>query len=66
MKKYLIMVASLLLSVMGWADDKPGLVVGITVNQFYPEWLSIYKNDLGAEGFNRIMREGKKSMADYN
>ena len=31
MKKYLIMVASLLLSVMGWADDKPGLVVGITV-----------------------------------
>lgn len=66
MKKYLIMAAILVLSAMGRAENKTKLVVGITLNQFYPEWLSIYKDELGEEGFNRIRREGQSTMADYN
>lgn len=65
MKKYLIIAAILLLSVTGRAESDTRLVVGITLNQFYPEWLSIYKNDLGEGGFNRIMKEGKSTLADY-
>ena len=66
MKKYLMMVVTLLVSLTGWAESETRLVVGITINQFYPEWLSIYKNDLGEEGFKRIMKEGQSTMADYN
>lgn len=65
MKKYLIIAVTLLLSVTGRAESDTRLVVGITLNQFYPEWLSIYKNDLGEGGFNRIMKEGKNTLADY-
>ncbi len=66
MKKYLMMVVTLLVSLTGWAESETRLVVGITINQFYPEWLSIYKNELGEEGFKRIMKEGQSTMADYN
>ena len=31
------------------AENKTKLIVGITVSNFYPEWVTIYKNDL-AEG----------------
>lgn len=60
------MVVSLLSAFFGQAGNETRLVVGITLNQFYPEWLSTYKNDIGEGGFNRILREGKGTMADYN
>lgn len=62
-------VLGLLLLISGMvavAGDKPKLIVGITISQFYPEWLTIYKNELSTGGFKRIMEEGKSSMADYN
>lgn len=48
------------------ADSSPRLVVGITISNFYPEWLSVYKNDLSEGGFQRLMRQGKEVKADYN
>lgn len=66
MKKYLYLLVGLLAVMIVRAENKTRLVVGITLNQFYPEWLSIYKGDFGEGGFNRIMSEGKSSMADYN
>lgn len=62
-------VLGLLLLISGMvavAGDKPKLIIGITISQFYPEWLTIYKNELSTGGFRRIMEEGKSSMADYN
>ncbi len=52
--------------IVAMAGSKPKLVVGITISQFYPEWLTIYENELSEGGFRRIMNEGKSSMADYN
>ncbi|MDE5639434.1 MAG: alkaline phosphatase family protein, partial [Odoribacter sp.] len=66
MKKYLYLLVGLLAVMIVRAENKTRLVVGITLNQFYPEWLSIYKGDFGEGGFNRIMSEGKSLMADYN
>jgi len=48
------------------AENRTKLVVGITVSHFYPEWLSIYRNDLSENGFGRLLREGRRTMADYN
>lgn len=66
MKKYLLSVILLLTLGAGFAENKTKLVVGITINQFYPEWLSIYKSDLGEEGFKRLIKPDKYSMADYD
>lgn len=58
----LVWIHSLLFAV----DTPPRLVVGITISNFYPEWLSVYKNDLSEGGFQRLMRQGKEVKADYN
>lgn len=47
-------------------EDASKLVVGITVSNFYPEWLSVYKNELSEGGFKRLMQQGKEVTADYN
>lgn len=47
------------------ADNKTRLVVGITVSQFYPEWLSVYGDELKEGGLKRLMREGVSPVADY-
>lgn len=66
MKKYFLFVMLWLVAAYGYAEEgKSRLVVGITVSQFYPEWLSIYKNDLSEGGFRRVMDQGKHIMADY-
>ena len=52
--------------IVAMAGSKPKLVVGITISQFYPEWLTVYENELSEGGFRRIMNEGKSFMADYN
>lgn len=46
-------------------ENKPRLIVGITVSQFYPEWLTIYGNELGENGWKRILTEKKEMKADY-
>ena len=38
------------------AENKTKLIVGITVSNFYPEWVTIYKNDLAEGGLKRICR----------
>ena len=44
--------------------EKTRLVVGITVNHFYPEWLEMYGYGLSDKGLKRIMGGGG-SVADY-
>lgn len=65
MKKGLLGILLLLNIGLFAAENKSRLVVGITVSHFYPEWLMIYRNDLSAGGFKRLMEQGKKAMADY-
>lgn len=48
------------------SENKTKLVVGITVNNFYPEWLSVYRNDLTEGGLRRITQGGEQVVADYN
>ncbi|MBS1446724.1 MAG: alkaline phosphatase family protein, partial [Odoribacter sp.] len=46
MKKWIVLFL-LLEGVVGYAVEyKTRLVVGITIDQFYPEWLTMYRNDL--------------------
>lgn len=47
---------------------EPGtkLIVGMTVNNFYPEWLKIYRNELSEGGFKRLLEGGQSVVADYN
>lgn len=47
------------------AENKTKLIVGITVSNFYPEWVTIYKNDLAEGGLKRICGQGREMMADY-
>ena len=66
MKKWIVLFL-LLEGVVGYAVEyKTRLVVGITIDQFYPEWLTMYRNDLREGGLRRLMQQGKKVMADYD
>lgn len=47
-------------------ENRAKLVVGITISNFYPEWLTIYGSDLSANGLKRIIEQGKQTMADYD
>ncbi len=66
MKKLLLLSYILVWSVMGFASDKPKLVVGIVVSHFYPEWIDMYANDLSDNGLKRIMKQGVCLRANYN
>lgn len=55
----------LLINISLYAENKTRLVVGITISNFYPEWLAIYENDLSEGGLKRIFRQGKEIVADY-
>lgn len=62
-----ILAIMLLVNVSAFAiEKKTKLVVGITVSNFYPEWLMIYKNDLSERGLKRLVSQGKRCIADYN
>lgn len=65
MKKGLLGVL-LLLNVTLFATEKTKLVVGITISNFYPEWLMVYHDDLSEGGFRRLTVQGKQMIADYN
>ncbi|MDR1755601.1 MAG: alkaline phosphatase family protein [Culturomica sp.] len=65
-KRSLLLVAFLLNALFLFAsENKTKLVVGITLNQFYPEWFTIYANELGEGGLKRILHQGKMTLADY-
>ncbi|WP_374541688.1 alkaline phosphatase family protein, partial [Flavobacterium sp.] len=50
-------VASLL-TVLGWAQEKPKLVIGIVVDQMKMEYLYRFSNDFSDNGFKRLMNQG--------
>ena len=47
------------------AGERPKLIVGITVSQFYPEWINSYEYELGQGGFKRLLSDAKSLRADY-
>ncbi|WP_251619776.1 alkaline phosphatase family protein [Odoribacter lunatus] len=66
MKRCLYILLGLVIGGSVLAENKTKLIVGITINQFYPEWLSIYREDLSDGGFKRLLKAGKEVTADYN
>lgn len=48
------------------AENGTKLLVVVTIDRFYPEWLSIYSGDMDEGGFRRIVRQGTMTMADYD
>lgn len=64
MKKYIGILCGILV-VFSVRAEKTKLIVGITINQFYPEWLSMYGEDLGEGGLKRLTGQGEKLVADY-
>lgn len=50
-------VASLF-TVLGWAQEKPKLVIGIVVDQMKMEYLYRFSNDFSDNGFKRLMNQG--------
>lgn len=66
MKKAILAIL-LLASMTAFAvEEKTKLIVGITVSNFYPEWLMIYKTNLSEGGLKRLVSQGKRVVADYN
>lgn len=56
-----------LLSIASFAQDRPRLVVGITVDQMRQEFLYRYEKKFGPGGFRRLMNEGfMLKNAHYN
>lgn len=45
--------------------SKPRLVVGITVDNFYPEWIKLYEDLLSDKGLKRLVGNSVKIEADY-
>ncbi len=66
MKKALLAILLLINVTVFAIEEKTKLVVGITISNFYPEWLMIYKNDLSEEGLKKLVLQGKRIIADYN
>lgn len=66
MKNLLLSLLFLIPVVSSAVENKTKLVVGITVNHFYPEWLAIYGNDLSDGGLKRLVHSGKSMVADYH
>lgn len=63
-----ILVLMMLVSCFATKAEEPKtrLIVGITVSQFYPEWLTIYRSELKEGGLKRLMMQGQKLTADYD
>ncbi len=48
-----------------YANERPKIVVGITLSQFYPEWIKSYEYELGSGGLNRLLKYSKELRGDY-
>lgn len=66
MKKGIIGLVGMLIALGGYAEDKTKLIVGITISNFYPEWLHTYASYLTDGGFKRIAGQGRQMAAEYN
>lgn len=66
MKTGILVLFVLLNTTLFAVENKSKLVVGITISNFYPEWLTIYHDDLAVGGLRRILEQGKQTMADYD
>ena len=58
MKKQIILLAMMLVSLASIAQERPKLVVGIAVDQMRWDYLYRYYNEYGLGGFRRLMNEG--------
>ena len=47
------------------AGERQKLIVGITVSQFYPEWIKSYEYEMGNGGFKLLLDSAKTLRADY-
>lgn len=65
MRFYVLYFLVWLAGIAGAEENKSRLIVGITVDQFYPEWLSIYAGNLEEGGLKRLITGGKRTIADY-
>lgn len=65
MRFYVFCFLLLLYGTAGAEGNKPRLIIGITVDQFYPEWLPIYESILEEGGLKRLTTAGKRTVADY-
>lgn len=45
-------------------EKSPKLIVGISINDFYPEWFKLYDNDFKADGLKKIYSSRKLEL-DY-
>ncbi|WP_130733633.1 alkaline phosphatase PafA [Flavobacterium sp. J27] len=57
MKKFILLIASLFISIIN-AQDKPKLVIGIVVDQMKMEYLYRFSDDFSENGFKRLMKDG--------
>lgn len=58
MKKQLLTIVMLLVSIAAFSQDRPKLVVGIAVDQMRWDYLYRYYDEYGDGGFKRLMNEG--------
>lgn len=65
MKKIILGIGFAALALYGYAESQTKLVVGITVTNFYPEWLHTYAGDLSDGGLKKIIGQGRGMRADY-
>ena len=64
-KGVLLILALFAICVNLYAEERPKVIVGITISQFYPEWIKGYEYELGSGGFNRIVKNSKYLRGDY-
>jgi len=65
--KTIVLLISLSIQIVSFAQDKPKLVVGIVVDQMRQEYLYRFEKKFGENGFKRLMNEGfMLTNAHYN
>ena len=66
MRNLIFLCLLLVGSLTNAAENKTRLVVGITISNFYPEWLDVYQRELASGGLRRIMQGSVQLKADYD
>jgi predicted AlkP superfamily pyrophosphatase or phosphodiesterase len=58
MKKYLVTLLALFISLLAFCQSKPVLVVGIQVSGLREDYLNMFMEEFGNQGFKRLISEG--------
>ena len=58
MKKYLITLLALFISSLAFCQTKPALVIGIQVSGLREDYLNMFMDEFGNQGFKRLISEG--------